>query len=256
MTEELSDITTRLAERIRKEQSGKLAPALPTKPVCHICGGIGFVRKEYPVGHEMFGKVEPCECVKDSLYASISGLTPDEISNMTWNKILPRENVSKAVEAVNKTLTRGYGWVYIWGEVGLAKTVILKTAVAEACRAGRYATYTNMSEVMENLREAYDKDNPNYESAKRLENWSKINILSIDEFDRVKATEWVSEKQFRMMDTRYINATRKNTITLMAANVGPGAYDNYLSDRIEDGRFMVVELKGESLRSQMEYWDK
>ena len=32
------------------------------KTTCPICGGIGFLRLDAPVGHPDFGKIVPCDC--------------------------------------------------------------------------------------------------------------------------------------------------------------------------------------------------
>src|SRR6185312_6399514 len=41
------------------------APMTEGAPVCPLCGGGGFVRRERPVDHPRFGKAEPCDCVLD-----------------------------------------------------------------------------------------------------------------------------------------------------------------------------------------------
>src|SRR5574339_270137 len=41
--------------------TGSAAPLLG-KPDCPHCGGIGFLRLDVPVGHEKFGRLEPCVC--------------------------------------------------------------------------------------------------------------------------------------------------------------------------------------------------
>ncbi|MGH2633914.1 MAG: hypothetical protein ACRDG3_10935, partial [Tepidiformaceae bacterium] len=34
-------------------------------PVCPLCGGAGFIRRDRAVDHPRFGKAEPCDCVLD-----------------------------------------------------------------------------------------------------------------------------------------------------------------------------------------------
>jgi|GEM_PF-4239662 len=38
-----------------------VAPLLG-KPDCPYCGGVGFLRVDVPVGHQKFGRLEPCVC--------------------------------------------------------------------------------------------------------------------------------------------------------------------------------------------------
>jgi len=39
------------------------------KPPCELCGGLGFVTLEVPVGHPQFGRAVPCECKQEELEA-------------------------------------------------------------------------------------------------------------------------------------------------------------------------------------------
>jgi len=35
---------------------------MPGDPNCPICGGIGYLRRDLPIGHPDFGKIVPCSC--------------------------------------------------------------------------------------------------------------------------------------------------------------------------------------------------
>lgn len=213
---------------------------------------IHWIRADYPVGHPEFGKMYPCECIQTQLLSGASGLRESELK-LTWSSIRDDGDAFKALRAIKDVFKQGYGWVYLWGGPGIAKSVLLKVAVAEMLRGGLQGTYTNMSQILDHLREAYDTDYPNSESVRRLNRWSQIRLLAIDEFDRVKETGYAAEKRFRLMDERYQAAYRKQTITLMASNEPPEVYDSYLTDRIGDGRFVVVEMRGESLRPGLDW---
>jgi DNA replication protein DnaC len=237
---------------------------IPQKPTvcthdCPICGGIGLVRLDVvDIFDPHFGKMEPCPNVPgEKLYGGSSGLAKDEF-NLSWNNIIDRENVMLAVKAVQECLESGYGWVYLWGGVGLAKTMIGRIAVAETIRTRKPAATVRMAELLGNLREAFDTDNPSQESTRRLDRWADIPVLFIDEFDRVKDTEYVSEKRFVLMDRRYEMALRGESITIMASNADPAVFlidpktkDGYLKDRVFDRRFSVVKLTGASMRPMM-----
>jgi len=218
--------------------------APPSQPPCPHCNGWEYLAKPN-------GDLILCQCVAKERYAQAANITEKELS-LTWDSLLADQNAKKAEKVVRETLKRGHGWVYLWGPPGLAKTLILKIAIALTVNEGMEARYTNMSAVLDNLREAYDTDRPSAESVSRLSRWSSIKLLCIDEFDRVKATEFAKEKQFRLMDERYERAIREETITLMASNSAPSVFDSYLTDRILDGRFKVVELSGDSMRPGME----
>jgi DNA replication protein DnaC len=229
------------------------------KPDCKHCNGIGFLKPpdDTPIDSPQFGKLEYCPNVdRWNLPGAVRyGLTSDEISDMTWDSIADKESAQSAIDAVNELLERGYGWLYIHGAFGLAKTFILKIAVAQMLRKNTEAAYIRMSQIIDNLRDAFSSNHPSHEVQSRLDWWSQIPILAIDEFDRVRLTEYAQERQFVLMDQRYESALRQETITIMASNKSPSELaeqtDGYLSDRIEDGRFQIIKLDGDSRRSTM-----
>jgi DNA replication protein DnaC len=223
-------------------------------PDCPTCNGLGYVRSDAPVGHPNFGKIGPCpESNPFQRYKGLLGLDQADMT-LTWANVIERENVRIAVAAVKQVIDRGYGWVYLHGDYGLAKTLILKIAVAEFCRATRQpASYTRMAEIIDHLRGAFDAKSPSEESAARLDMWSELPFLAIDEFDRVRSTEYATERRFVLMDRRYEQAARQKSITLMASNCTPDDLEGYLADRIYDGRFAVIHLKGVSARPFMSY---
>jgi DNA replication protein DnaC len=213
--------------------------------------------------HPDFGKVHLCPNVdRWTLPAATRlGISRAEAENLAWSKVLDEGQALLAVEAVRKVIEHGRGWVYLYGGHGLAKTLILKIAVAEEIRLYRSfdCAYIRMAEILENLRGAYDADDPSTEAATRLDWWATIPLLAIDEFDRVRGTEYADEKRFVLMDRRYSEAIReydealRRSVTIIASNTDPMSLPSYLADRVLDGRFEVVRLTGESLRPGMTF---
>lgn len=223
------------------------------KPGCPICGGYGVYRLDVPVGDVNFGKVQRCPNMDlGKVLGSRTGLEADE-RGWGWGKVWNVGDASRGVDVVKRVLSRGHGWVYMWGDYGQAKTLILKVATAWWLNERGKAAYVRMSEVLDNMRAAYDED----ESAeKRLATWSGMPFLAIDEFDRMRETEYAIERRFVLMDRRYENALRRKSVSIMAANTDPSTLPGYLADRIFDGRFDVVHLKGRSVRPAMEWRQK
>jgi hypothetical protein len=216
-------------------------------PDCPACGGIGFISGEG-------GKIITCPRLFQRQIrknATRYGLVESEVSALGWKSIIRNKEVDKAMNAVQVVLDRGYGWIFMWGDHGQAKTLLLKIAIAESLRAGKEAAYCNMAGILDNLRAAFDLKDASGESERRLEWWQSLPILAIDEFNRVKESDWVSERRFTLMDARYVQAIRHETITLIASNTSPDKQDSYLYDRIKDGRFEIVELRGPSARASM-----
>lgn len=213
------------------------------KPNCPICNGMGWVRGDYPLGHPSFGKLIPCP---DAPTPDPEGLIPDETA-LTWAGVARGNGAGAAVDAVQEIAQTG-GWVYLWGRFGTGKTHILKTACAELARAGKASEYTNMAGILDYLRSAYDTERPSLESVDRINDLIHRPVLAIDEIDRFNPTGFAAEKRFVLFDARYVTGVRGQTITLMASNRPPSELDGYLSDRILDGRFKVIEIAGHTAR--------
>lgn len=231
-----------------------VAPKIPTacKPDCPICGGVGLVRVDIQdIYDPRFGKLQTCPNIDPvKIYGPGSGLIPDELS-WDWPKIASTKTVHPALDAVHKALDRGWGWVTLFGANGVAKTLIEKIAVAQSIKAGKESAYCRMISVINDLRAAFDNDNPSRESKLRLDRWSTIPLLCLDEFDRINETPFATTKRFEMMDRRHVEAERGNCITIIAMNKNPrslGDEQNYLIDRFYDGRYQVVEMTGPSYR--------
>ncbi len=232
-----------------------IATASPCEPICPICGGTGFVRSDYPVGHPQFGKLTMCPNANLLRLPNSEryGLASDEAHRLDWSDVLDRGNTLQAVQVIQLALQREYGWVYLWGDFGQGKTLALKIAVAQALRAHRFAAYVRMSEMVENLRAAFNAQNPSAEAECRLEWWTNLPVLAIDEIDRLRQTAYATEQQFLLLDRRYEQALRQRSVTLMAANTAPEQLPGYLADRILDGRFAIVRLAGASARLGMDW---
>lgn len=216
-------------------------------PECEICHGVGWVGlSSIPTDHPGFGKLYPCPNYR--LAGDRVGMEPDDMA-LSWSSLLEWSNAKQGQAAVTETLQRGAGWVYLWGGPGLAKTLILKIAIAEALRQGKAAAYVRMTDLLDNLRSAYDEKNPSAEAERRLDFWREIPVLAIDEFDRANDTPWVKEKRFNLMDKRYQAAEKGKAVTLLSSNVDPANFEAYLVDRIFDKRFVVLEMQGVSFRT-------
>lgn len=233
-------------EEIEAARLAQLARNALCSPDCPHCAGAGYIAKGD-------GKVDVCPTLfqkRIRLNSKRYGMAVVEIDGLDWTVVRDMYDALKATKVVRTALELGYGWVYLWGTHGQAKTLLLKIAVAASLRSGIEAAYCNMAGILDNLRAAFGAEYSN-ESERRLEWWQGLRVLAIDEFNRVNETGWVNERRFALMDARYVQAVRQETLTLIASNEPPEKQESYLFDRIRDGRFTVVELKGASARPSM-----
>lgn len=216
---------------------------------CPVCGGIGWVRYDLPVSDPRFGRMEVCPNRMADVLAKESGLSSGEL-DAKWDDVANLNNALEAVRVVRETIERGAGWVTLWGDWGLSKSLILQIAVAEALRSGKPAAYTRMVEILDDLRAAFDGSES---SDARLERWTNVPVLAIDEIEKVKETEYANERRFLLLDRRYQDAIRGNSITILSSNRNPLVLPGEICSRIFDGRFAVVHLTGADVRPMMRW---
>src|SRR6266498_2867183 len=66
-------------------------------PNCPHCGGVGYVRMDVPLGHEKFGKLEPCVCrakdIAEGARARLFALSNlDRLSHLGFENFNPDGN--------------------------------------------------------------------------------------------------------------------------------------------------------------------
>lgn len=247
--------------------SSALSQTGDCSPDCPECGGVGYIRHDVPVGHPKFGKVERCPNAQASTHKSSLqageidprvGLTGDEVRNLTWDLVKKGVNqADQACEVTRRAYMSGHGMVFMYGGYGQGKSLVLKIAVAAALNEGKRAAYANLAGVLDDIRMAYDeRENKMTELVRRMEWWASLDVLAIDELDKVGQTEWARERIFQLLDARYQRAVRQEALTVIAANYqSTDDLSGYLKSRIEDNRFVangyVIHLKGSDGRKSM-----
>lgn len=230
-------------------------PARPPVYKCGHCRDLHWVRQDLQPGHPDFGKLMPCPACGGGSVQVIpddNGLLPAE-RGLTWADLFENSpEIRTAKDHVKEVLERGYGWVYVFGAYGTAKTTMLKIAIAESQRGGLGAAYTRMPDFLDNIRLAFDKENPQEDAARRLWRWSHMNVLALDEVEKINETDFVKERRFQLLDDRYQLATREQAgVTLLAGNVKPELLDPAIASRVRDGRFEVIHLTAKDARPLM-----
>lgn len=236
-------------ENKRTEQAVKLGVC---RADCEICGGQGYLRNNVELGERGFGGIYLCPNADRWRQPgnARSGISVKESVDLCWRSVEDTSGIKTAVTEIRQALATGYGWVYVHGGFGTGKTQVLKIAVAEAMRAGKTAAYVRMAEILDHLREAFQTDSKVSESS-RLGWWAQLPVLAIDEFNRVRDTDYGQERRFVLMDRRYELALREEGVTILASNSDPSNLPDYLYDRVRDGRFRVVRVTGKSMRPGM-----
>ncbi|HAW57451.1 MAG TPA: hypothetical protein DCX03_00310 [Bacteroidales bacterium] len=221
---------------------------------CKTCGGIGYIRYDVPIHDENFGKMFPCPNRKFVEWDNTIGIDVEEAKTLDWKSYIQNDAIREMRRAYDNVLERGWGWLYIHGEPGNGKTIMAKSATVYARNVLDIPVkYRKMSEVINHVRSSYDADNGQGLYLKRLEEWSRLKMLVIDEVGRDRQTDFSKQSLSDLMDARYQSSIKKRSITVWVSNFAPSEiFESYLLDRVADGRHFIVHIKGKSVRPMLD----
>ena len=191
---------------------------MPGDPNCPHCGGMGFLRRDLPVGHPEFGKLLICPCrnnqisqqVRQRLYA-LSHL--DELRHMTFENFNPRgrmglwpqqaESLEHAYNQARRFAQSLDGWLLLQGDYGCGKTHLAAGIANFAVSLGVPTLFITVPDLLDSLRFSYQDPGASFEE--RFEEIRSAPLLVLDDFGTQNATPWAQEKLFQILNHRYIN---------------------------------------------------
>jgi DNA replication protein DnaC len=248
MPEKIEETLKKLAVDTSKDGS-TTEPHLPRQseqlgdPECPHCHGMGYLRRDLPIDHPDFGKLEICTCrqaaiqerIRDRLF-QFSSL--DELKHMTFDSFNPRgrmglgEQQQDSIEwAFNQARTYAHspqGWLLIQGRYGCGKTH-LAAAIANECVSNGIPTlFLTVPDLLDTLRFTYDSQDTTFEE--RFEQIRRAPLLILDDFGMQNVTEWAREKLFQILNFRYINHLPLVVTTNLALEEVEGRIRSRLSD--------------------------
>lgn len=218
---------------------------------CPVCGGMGFVRRPSTGIHDPnFGKLDPCPEGLKTTWDTLLGIEEAESQFLDWSRFKRSQSLLLLQSSLTDLITLGFGWLYIWGEPGLGKTVAAKTATIEArYKFNKQARYLTHSGMINFLRSSFDEENGQSTYTRRLDSLTSLDFLAIDEVGRDRPTDFGVSAFSDLLDRRYVAATTQRSITVFVSNFLPSkVLDAYQLDRVMDTRFKVLKLQGSSMR--------
>jgi len=224
---------------------------MPGDPDCEICGGVGYVRRDVPVGHPEFGKITPCKCrrgqlrqrVRDDLY-KMSNL--DELSHLTFDNFQPRGQIGIG-PAQADTLERAFnhtrrfardrdGWLLLQGRYGCGKTHLAAAAANFAVDHSVPTLFITVPDLLDSLRFSYNDPEAPFEQ--RFNEIRTSSLLIMDDFGTENATSWAQEKLFQILNYRYINELP----LLVTTNLALDQLEGRIRSRLQDPN-LVTSVK-------------
>ena len=185
---------------------------------CPYCHGLGYLRRDLPIGHPDFGRLQICSCrhgqVSQQIHQrlfSISNL--DNLRHLTFENFQPRgrvglgpwqaDSLERAYNQSQQFSQKADGWLLLQGGFGCGKTHLAAAIANFTVSLGVPTLFITVPDLLDALRYTYD--NPESTFEQRFEEIRTAPLLIMDDFGTQNATAWAQEKLFQILNYRYIN---------------------------------------------------
>ncbi len=228
------------------QDSSKIDPGAASyagDPECKICGGVGYLRRDLPVGHPDFGRIHICNCragqlkqqVRNDLY-KMSNL--EELTHLTFENFEPRgqigmgpaqaDSLERAFNHARQFAGKLEGWLVLQGHYGCGKTHLAAAVANFVVDIGVPTLFLTVPDLLDSLRFSYN--NPESSFEERFEDIRCSPLLIMDDFGTENATPWAQEKLFQILNYRYIN----NLPLLITTNLSLNQLEGRIRSRLQD----------------------
>ena len=192
---------------------------------CPVCGGLGYVREDVPVGHPNFGKLLPCRCklaeIEQQRLERLRALSNlGHMARMTLDTFVPdgyglppdkAANLHLAFDLARQYANDPKGWLILFGGFGCGKTHLAAAIANRAVEHGQPVLFVVVPDLLDHLRATYSPNSPvGYDQ--RFEEVRNAPLLILDDLGTQSSTPWAQEKLFQILNFRY-NARLPTVIT-------------------------------------------
>ncbi len=224
------------------EQGARSTTALGD-PACPICGGLGFYRKDVPVGHPEFGRALPCRCVEPILQETrkkeMNALgSMEALGEMTFERFHPegiglpperQQTLSAAYTAAFRFAEGPHGWLLLSGGFGVGKTHLAAAIGNMAMENKHVVIFIMVPDLLDHLRSSYSPESAEtYDEL--FERLKDIPLLILDDMGAESSTAWAQEKLFQLLSHRHL----RRLPTVITTNKPINAFEPRIRSRLMD----------------------
>ncbi|MEN6435564.1 MAG: ATP-binding protein [Anaerolineaceae bacterium] len=234
-------------------------PEIEEQDVCPICHGKGFIRRDVPIDHPDFGKLQVCVCrsaeVEEADRQRLIQLSNLEaFRNMTFQNFnvegrlgLGDQQVNSLKLALNFALQFSQnmkGWLLFMGPYGCGKTHLAAAVANIAVEKGTATLFLTVPDLLDWLRFSYGSSEQSMED--RFDEIRNIPLLVLDDLGTQNATPWAEEKLYQIINHRYVNQLP----TIITTNQSLAEIDGRISSRLRDPSLVTtIRINAPDFRS-------
>ena len=204
---------------------------------CDICGGCGFLRTDWPLGHPKFGKVVPCQCSYSNLTEQLLKYAgfDDGLRHLTFDRIERLSGLEEAIAAAERFVEGEPAQLVLTGVTGCGKTHLAVAIALGLIERGDPVRFISVARHLDVLRRSYGRDNDdNFDLL--LGNLMTVPVLILDDVGAERGTAWAREKLCEIVDARYAGGLR----TIATSNHQPEQWDPRVLSRLCDWQRSTV----------------
>jgi DNA replication protein DnaC len=220
-------------------------PATGTCPSCgqrDLCGGIGYVRYDLPVGDPNFGKLFRCPNYKPAAGERRETLRRlgnlDVFRDRTLDNFMAanpeatpgqQQSLQQALDAVRQYAAQPTGWLLLEGPYGSGKTHLAAAVGNLRLEREESVIFITAPDLLDHLRHTYTagSDMGYDDMFDRIKN---APMLILDDLGAENPSGWAQEKLFQLLNYRY----NYRLPTVITTNTDLNTMDQRISSRLRD----------------------
>lgn len=162
----------------------------------------------------------------------VSSGVPRIYESLSFDAYKETADNRKAIEAAHWIVgdDGGNSSVYLHGTKGTGKTMLASIATNEMIRRGKIVLFSSVPDLMADIRGSFKAGNTD----EIINSIKDAPILVLDDLGAERATEWVGEQLFAIINARY--AGRKKTV--ITSNYAPDELAAHFADKTQGERIV------------------